>query len=104
MIDQSTSDNDSVSKCNGRFMNKKNYHAMLKRLEDLNVPTDVIDDFALNVQEIFAFDPNRVVKRYNEKNLEAVRRYRERLKAEGVSTYISSGKKSSYDKKKTKTV
>lgn len=47
---------------------------------------------------VLHFDPN--VSSYNEENKQKTREYRKKLKDQGISTYISSGAKKYYDKKK----
>ena len=52
------------------------------------------------VKETLKFDPN--VSVYTETMKRGIVERRERLKKEGISTYVSSGAKSFYDKQKVK--
>lgn len=88
----------------GRCMCKSSYNKLLTKLKDYNLDDGAITEIGEYIQDLFSFDPdgkyeNRY-KGYSEKNLESIRRYREKKKLEGINTYISSGKKASYEKKK----
>lgn len=55
---------------------------------------------AKKLQEILNFDPNAPM--YNQKRMEQTKAYRERKKAEGISTYLSTGAKAYYYRQKAK--
>lgn len=80
-------------------LSKKKYEEFSTGLSQLfaNEPYHV--DKVLELLRItMHFDPN--VSTYNEAQLQRIKARRERLKAEGVSTYVSSGTKACYYRRK----
>lgn len=81
----------------GRSMCKSSYSKLLEKYNEIGLSEDQITILSSYIQEVFAFDPGaKYESSYNAEKLEYVRTYRARKKAEGISTYISSGKKASY--------
>ena len=80
-----------------RTITKTKYHEFEQQLnaEFQEETTNKILDILKNVLHL---DPN--VSVYNEKMKENIMRRRTKLKEQGISTYVSSGAKSFYDKKK----
>ena len=56
------------------------------------------DKFLKELCEVLSFDPNK--SSYSEAQKESIKNYRERKKLQGISTYVSSGNKKCYEKKK----
>ena len=78
-------------------INKKRYAEIYNQVcSKVDSPTalEIMDI----IKEVLQFDP--LATTYNEKAAQKIKEYRERKKAEGISTYISSGTKASYHKNK----
>ena len=87
---------ESEYKGNRSFSKKKYYE-----LEDSLMKKfgrEQTDDILLIFREIFKFDPT--VSVYTEAMKASIKSRRERLKEQGISTYVSSGAKAYYEKKK----
>lgn len=80
-----------------RTLSKKMYYDIEARLNEKFKEEDV-DAILSLIKEVMRFDPEKSV--YSEKMKKQIQVRRERMKEEGISTYISSGAKASYDKKK----
>lgn len=79
------------------FVTKTKYYELNKVVgEYLN--TEKQEEFMKKFQDIFKYDPNKTTS--TPEGVERTRKKREKLKAEGISTYISSGNKKYYEKKK----
>jgi hypothetical protein len=79
---------------------KKRYAELTKAVKDL-LEDDIIYEKFINIfQDIFQYDPSKKSKSL--KSLLKQKDEREKLKAEGISTYISAGIKKSYEKQKQK--
>lgn len=90
-----------------RYMSKTSYHKILAELQTYGMLESDVERFGNFIQTLFNFNPESKYPKsknryhgYTEKHLEAVQRYRAKKKEEGVSTYVSSGVKNSYYKKK----
>ena len=59
---------------------------------------DIGEDMMRHLRDIFDYDPNK--SSVSLKTIENAKKKRDALKAEGISTYISSNMKKSYEKKK----
>lgn len=81
----------------GKCLSKKMFAELLILLKS----QETFEQKVESVKEMFNFDPDakRPVRK-SVYNKDAIDRYRDKKKAEGVSTYVSSGNKSSYLKKK----
>jgi hypothetical protein len=79
-------------------VSKKTYKVFCELLKskvtDVEMLTMVLDTF----KEAFVFDPEK--SSYDCHKAQQIKAYRGRKKAEGISTYISSGVKGSYYKRK----
>lgn len=79
-------------------MTRKRFYEIKARLEhetELDVAT------VMNaIQDVLNFDPDASL--YNQKRMEQNKAYRERKKAEGISTYLSTGAKNYYYRQKAK--
>lgn len=76
------------------MLSKKLYHVLESKYED----KDLVADILKTLCETIHFDPN--VSTYNDAQFERIKARRNRLKEQGVSTYISSGSKASYHNRK----
>lgn len=81
-----------------KYIRKTSYYQFAEEVSKLDNGEDVIRLF----QSIFDFDPSKPItdKKYSPKVAEYIKSYRQRKKDEGISTYVSSGVKSAYHKKK----
>ena len=83
-----------------RTLSKKKYYELsnelTSRLGDAELVTKVLN----TIKEVLDFDPE--VSTYDEVQAKKIKEYRQRKKEEGISTYITSGVKSAYYKKKQK--
>lgn len=81
-----------------RTMTKGKY-AELERVLKESIPDQGhVETMLKCLRETLKFDPD--VSTYDETKSKNIRAYRERMKAQGVSSYVYSGAKASYDKKK----
>jgi uncharacterized protein with von Willebrand factor type A (vWA) domain len=80
------------------FVTKTRYRELNNIAKKYLNNTEEHERFMQEFRDIFKFDPDK--KTSTEKGVERVRQKREKLKSEGISTYISSGSKKSYEKKK----
>jgi hypothetical protein len=78
-------------------LSKSKYQEFDKHLKELVSP-DIYLKISDVFKETFKFDAN--VCSSNPYAVEKTKQYRNKLKEEGISTYISSGAKKSYEKKK----
>lgn len=81
------------------MMSKKLYHQL--DVEISKVP-GISEEHAATVMSIirdtFKFHPDASI--YSEKAKQQTQAFRQRRKEQGISTYVSSGKKASYERKK----
>lgn len=81
------------------MMSKKLYHQL--EVEVSKAP-GISEEQAATVMSIirdtFKFHPDAPI--YNEKAKQQTQAFRQRRKEQGISTYVSSGKKASYERKK----
>jgi hypothetical protein len=79
-------------------LTKQRYYAVDKMVKEALGDDAKYEEFMIKFRDLFKFDPekNSTVPKYAEK----IKMKREQLKAEGISTYISSGGKKNYEKKK----
>ena len=79
-----------------RTFSKSRYYEIEKRMMATfpDQSTHILDI----IKEVFDFDPN--ASTYNENIKASIDKRRQKLKEQGISTYISSGSKASYYKKK----
>lgn len=68
------------------------------RIENEDIATEIIQ----NICTIMKFDPEMKAGQglYDERRYQQIKEYREKKKAEGVSTYVSSGRKKHYHTQK----
>jgi hypothetical protein len=78
------------------FLTKERYEEI--RVRFTNIDSEMKDKFLKELCEVLSFDPDK--SSYNEAQKECIKKYRDRKKLEGISTYISSGNKKCYEKKK----
>lgn len=76
---------------------KKRYHEIETKIE-AKYATDMASDIMSIIRDVLKFDPE--TSTYDEDNARKIKEYRAKKKAEGISTYISSGMKASYEKRK----
>ena len=93
-------DEPSVDKLKRCFFSKTKYYEIEKQI------TTIFPDQCLQMLEILKnvleFDPN--ISTYNANVKASIDKRRKKLKEEGISTYISSGFKSTYYKRKDKVI
>ena len=78
-------------------LTKKRYWEIIAFMKD-EYGEEVGEVLAQKMQEVMNFSPD--VCRYNEKMKEKNKAWRDRKKAEGISTYVSGGAKGYYHRKK----
>lgn len=89
-------DNDTQIK-GSRTLSKKKYYEILEALQR-RFSKEEVDDITNIIKDVLKFDPS--VSLYDEKAKESIKSRRERLKAQGISTYTSSGAKAYYHRNK----
>jgi len=94
-----TNEKPRVSKSIGRSMSKSTYSELLCIIARLTTSQsqESQENMEREIQELFNFDPIATNSVYNK---EATYRYRKKKSEQGISTYVSSGKKSSDQKKR----
>jgi hypothetical protein len=80
-----------------RSFSKKKYYEMEQEIEK-RYGEEETQEIMRIFCEVLKFDPNQTV--YTERMKECIKARRERLKAEGISTYVSCGAKAYYERKK----
>jgi hypothetical protein len=88
---------DTIEYKSARTLSKKKYYELEKMLSKEYNIEDVEKILSL-LKNVLHFDPN--ISNYTEVTKENIMKRREKLKAEGISTYISSGAKAFYHNKK----
>jgi hypothetical protein len=83
-----------------RSFSKKKYYELQEALEQ-RYGKDQSSEILQVFRDVFKFDPT--VSVYTEAMKASIKTRRERLKEQGISTYISSGAKAYYDKKRQTT-
>lgn len=76
-------------------LSKKKYHDFVQALEAKYEDTDLVADILKTLCDTIRFDPS--LSSYDETQHQRIKARRERLKQQGITTYISSGNKSWYD-------
>ena len=81
-----------------RVITRKRLNEIKELLQD-KVRDDVnVDEILSEIAKIFNYDPT--LSAYDEKRNEIMKAYRNRKKEEGISTYVTSGGKAAYERKK----
>lgn len=80
------------------FITKKAYKEFHKLCEVYISEPGKYEEFLTNFKRIFKFDPDK--SSCSPETVKKVKEKRDKLKAEGISTYVSSGAKKFYEKKK----
>lgn len=83
-----------------RTLSKKKYFEIVDELSK-KYPNDDVEQITSIIKGVMRFDPT--ISLYDDKAKESIKLRRQRLKAEGISTYESSGAKSFYHKNKKST-
>lgn len=78
-------------------LSKGKYYELESKLKD-EFGEAMTEKVLSNMREVFNFDPNQTTA--TAAAVERTRKYRAKLKEQGISTYISSGSKKQYEKKK----
>lgn len=82
-----------------RSLSKKKYYALeeelMKRYDE-----SIVEDVLNILKDVLKFDPG--VSLYTEDAKRSILERRERLKAQGISTYVSCGAKAYYERSKQK--
>ena len=78
------------------FLTKTRYEEICVQLNDID--PEIKQKVLQKICEVLSFDPNK--SSYSEAQKECIQKYRERKKLQGISTYVSSGNKKCYEKKK----
>lgn len=76
----------------------KTSYAKIEELFGHLMDSDMVTKAMTIIRDTTKFDPT--ANTYNEKVAASIKKYREKKKAEGISTYVSSGSKKSYEKRK----
>ena len=78
-------------------MTKKRFYEIQRRFQDVNVTNEaMINQFLQIIKDVLSFDPN--VSTYTPELGKKTKEYRNRLRSEqGISTYITSGRKKQYE-------
>ena len=81
------------------YITKKGYKefskAMRRRIKD----TDLVDGIMKDFREIMKFDPEK--KMITKEKLEKKQQQRDELKAQGITTWVSSGMNKVYERRRT---
>jgi len=78
-------------------LSKVKYADLERSLRD-KYDEELVEGFLQVMRETLQFDPS--MSSYDTKRSQQIREYRARKKAEGVSTYVTSGMKQAYEKRK----
>jgi hypothetical protein len=81
-----------------QWITKKRYAIFLTAAKELLKEEELYESLIQIFKESFNYDPTKT--NVSKKTLERVQEKRDKLKAEGISTYISANVKKSYEKKK----
>ncbi len=97
-------DNESNHRTNYPVMSKTRFAQIERAVKECINNEDVSQQLIDKIKDIMKFDPE--MKRpshgtYDDKKYNQIKEYRERKKTEGISTYVSSGRKASYYKGKS---
>lgn len=79
-------------------MSKKKYYELCAMLDNLIQDKQQIETMLGALRTVLEFDPD--VNTYNSQQAEKIKEYRKKKKDEGISTYISSGSKTTYYRQK----
>lgn len=80
------------------YVTKSKYILVSEKLKSIINDDLKHKEFMNAFKDIFKFDPNKIMSNPDQANKKRIKR--DKLKEEGISTYISSGAKKSYEKKK----
>lgn len=80
------------------YVTKKGYKEFTKALRKRVTDEDIVDGILKDFREIMRFDPNR--KMIKIEKLQKKQQQRDELKAQGVSTWVSSGMKNTYERRR----
>lgn len=80
-------------------LTKIKYNQICDVLKENVSDVNAVELITMQIREILNFDPEAKAeyKGYTKKHGEYIKAYRERKKQEGISTYVSSGRKKQYD-------
>lgn len=81
-------------------MSKKRYQEIADKLADIIGDDGKLEQALASIREVMKFDPEKIIQ-YTPETGRRIKEYRERQKEKGVSTYVSSGRKSYYHNTKT---
>jgi hypothetical protein len=81
-------------------LSKTRFKEICESLTTIIQDDDKVRQVIESIQTILNFDPN--IPQYTPEVGKKIKEYRQRLKEEGISTYISSGKKKQYETMKLK--
>lgn len=85
--------------CGSSNLSKKRYIDLQNEFYKLVNNHEIVDALMEKVREVMNYDPNKPT--YTQEQADKIKDYRRRMKEEkGVSSYISSGAKAAYYKKK----
>lgn len=79
-------------------LTKQKYQELCQVLESTVNNKECIQQLLLALKQVLDFDPD--ASTYTKEQAERIKAYRNKKKEEGVSTYVSSGAKSAYHKRK----
>lgn len=92
-----TTESQGAKGCN-RMMSKKKFYEIEQNIST-SLSKEQVNLVLETIKQVLNFDPE--ITSYDKDQAERIRKYRERKKNEGISTYVSSGAKAFYEKTKT---
>lgn len=79
-------------------LSKRRYHAIKDEIANYLQDADKAEGVLTIIKTILKYD--ETASTYNPEVGRRIKEYRDRMREQGVSTYVTSGKKSQYQKKK----